>query len=183
MKIEIKSRFDSNIILIVGEYENIKDCLEKNSRANLSGANLVGADLSRANLFGANLFGANLFGADLSGADLVGADLSRANLSRADLIGANLSGANLSRADLIGARNYVNSHEFAVEIIRRQKIETFTDEEWSLLGKILICLLCWNTIKKKFGDKIIPILKKLSTIGFDEWEKSFMVSGHPINRE
>ena len=53
MKIEIKNRFNGSIILC-GEYESIKDCLEKNK----------GADLSMANLYGANLSGADLSGAE-----------------------------------------------------------------------------------------------------------------------
>ena len=82
MKIEIKNRFDGSVILS-GEYGSIKDCLEKNKKADLSGA-----DLSRANLSGAYLSRAYLSGADLSGAYL-----SRADLSGADLSGANLYGA------------------------------------------------------------------------------------------
>jgi len=91
MLIEIKNRFNGKVILS-GEYESLKDCLVKNSGADLSGADLSGADL----------FGADLFGADLSGADLSRADLSRADLSRADL-----SRANLSRADLSGANEII----------------------------------------------------------------------------
>ena len=55
MKIEIK-RWDNGKIIICGEYESIKDCLEKNrnkadlSWANLGSANLCSADLSSANL-------------------------------------------------------------------------------------------------------------------------------------
>jgi hypothetical protein len=98
VNIEIKNRFSGEIILC-GEYESIKECLEKNKTANLSGANLYGANLS-----GADLSGANLSRADLYGADLYGADLSGANLYGADLSGANLSGANLSRADLYGEK-------------------------------------------------------------------------------
>jgi len=40
MNIEIKNRFNGNII-IVGEYENIKDALQKNSGADLRGYNQV----------------------------------------------------------------------------------------------------------------------------------------------
>jgi uncharacterized protein YjbI with pentapeptide repeats len=49
MYIEIKNRFDGSVILS-GEYESMKDCLEQNRRASLSGANLYGADLSGADL-------------------------------------------------------------------------------------------------------------------------------------
>ena len=112
MKIEIKNRFNDKIILY-GEYESIKECLERNIGAdlreadligaNLSGASLNGADLSGASLNGADLSGANFYGADLSGASLNGADLSEASLYEANLSEANLSGANLSGADLNGA--------------------------------------------------------------------------------
>ena len=81
MNIEIKSRFDGQIIFSV-EAGSLKAALDI-------------AVKSRANLSGANLSRANLSGADLSGADLSGADLS----------GANLYGANLSGANLYGAKN------------------------------------------------------------------------------
>ena len=48
MKIEIKHRYEGNIILC-GEYESVKDCLAKNRGANLRGANLWGANLRGAN--------------------------------------------------------------------------------------------------------------------------------------
>jgi hypothetical protein len=107
MKIEIKNRWNGGIILC-GEYESIKDCLEKNIGANLYEANLREADLREANLYGANLRKADLIGADLREANLIGADLRGANLRgadlrKADLIGADLIGANLRKADLIGA--------------------------------------------------------------------------------
>jgi hypothetical protein len=82
MKIEIKSRYDNSIILC-GEYESVKDCLEKNRGANLEGANLMDANLLGANLRGANLGGANLEGAYLDGANLEGANLEGANLEGA----------------------------------------------------------------------------------------------------
>jgi uncharacterized protein YjbI with pentapeptide repeats len=109
MKIEIKNRFTDEIILC-GEYESIKDCLQRNkgadlSGANLSGADLRGADLSDADLRDADLYCADLSGADLSGANLSGADLRSADLRGADLSGADLRGANLSGADLRGAKN------------------------------------------------------------------------------
>ena len=62
MKIKIKSRFKGDVILS-GEYNSIKDCLQQNSEANLSEANLRGANLSEANLSEADLRGANLRGA------------------------------------------------------------------------------------------------------------------------
>jgi len=102
MKVEIKNRFTDKVILC-GEYESIKDCLEKNQGANLQEANLRGANLQEANLWRADLQGANLRGADLWRANLRGANLRRANLQEANLQGADLWRANLQEADLQGA--------------------------------------------------------------------------------
>ena len=87
MHIEIKNRFNGEIILS-GEYDSVKDALEKNRDADLGGAYLRGA----------NLGGANLRGACLRDADLGGAYLEGANLWDADLGGAYLEGANLGGA-------------------------------------------------------------------------------------
>ena len=138
MKIKIVSRWDSNKVLLVGKYESIKDCLEKNRGAYLRGAYLEGADLR----------GANLEDADLRGADL-------------------------RRADLRGAENYLNSHDIWIELISRQPIKDFTSTEWSIIGQIITHRLCWDSIKKRYGKKIMPVFKKLSKLGFDEWEKYY----------
>ena len=172
MKIEIKNRYTDEIMLC-GEYESVKDCLEKNRKANLSEADLSGAYLSEADLSRAYLSGANLYGANLSRANLSRADLSGANLSEADLSGAYLYGADLSGADLSGAKNYVSCHVFWLEIIRRQKIEIFTEKEWAIIGQVFTHRLCWESIKKRYGKKIMPIFKKLSEIGFGEWSDKY----------
>ena len=49
MKIEIKSRFNGTII-ISGDYESVKDCLERNRSADLGDADLRGADLRGATM-------------------------------------------------------------------------------------------------------------------------------------
>ena len=137
MNIEIRNKWNDEIILC-GEYESIKDCLEKN----------IGANLRSANLSSANLIGANLRG-------------------------ANLSSANLSSANLWGAKNYSENHDYWAEIIRRQPIKTFTDKEWAIIGQIIIHRLCWDSIKKRFGKKVIPIFKKQTKLGFGEFEKRY----------
>ena len=172
MDIEIKNRFTGKVILC-GKYESTKDALEKNRTADLSRADLSGADLSGADLSRADLSGADLYGADLYGADLSGADLSRADLSGADLYGANLYGADLSGADLSRAKQYVESHDFFAEIIKRQKVEDFTPAEWVMIGVILVHLICWDSIKKRYGKKIMPVFKKLAKCGFGEWEEKY----------
>jgi len=177
-EIKIVSRWDSNKVLLCGQYESVKDCLVKNKNANLSGANLSRANLSRADLSGADLYGANLSRADLSGADLYGANLSRADLSRAYLYGAylygaDLYGADLSRADLSGAKNYLSSHDFFQEIVKRQDSKTFTSKEWVCIGQIIVHRLCWSSIKKRFNKGAVGVFKKLAKVGFDEWGKHF----------
>jgi len=132
-----------NKIILSGKYASIKECLEKNR-----GADLEGADLGSA----------NLWGADLGSADLRGADLG----------GANLGGTNLG-----GTKNYLNSHYFFQEIVKRQKLDTFTQKEWSILGQIIIHKLCWDSIRKRFNKSAIKIFKKLSKVGFNAWEAKY----------
>jgi hypothetical protein len=167
MSIEIKNRYTGAIIL-AGKYESIKDCLERNRTADLRGADLGGADLRGAYLGSANLGGAYLEGANLRGADLGGADLRGAYLGSANLGGAYLEGANLG-----GAKNYLSSHDFWIEVIRRQPVETFTEKEWATIGQVYIHRLCWDSIKKRFGKDIMGVFEKCSKAGFDEWEKYY----------
>ena len=89
------------------------------------------------------------------------------------LEGANLRGANLRGAYREGAENYVNNHDFWAEIIRRQELEIFTEEEWAIIGQVYIYRLCWNSILKRYGKKIMPIFKKLSKVGFLGWEEVY----------
>ena len=110
MKVKIVSRYDSKKILLCGEYESIKDCLEKNRGADLRGANLK------------------------------------------------------------GAINYANSHDFFQEIVRIQDSKLFTGKEWVCVGQICIHTLCWDSIKKRFDKTAMSVFKKLSKVGFNEWE-------------
>src|SRR3990167_6093701 len=57
MKIEILHRVNNSIV-VSGDYESIRDCLEKSRDADLRGANLRSANLEGANLRGAYLEGA-----------------------------------------------------------------------------------------------------------------------------
>jgi len=193
-EIKIVSRWDSEKVLVCGKYESIKDCLEENKGAYLGGAYLRGAYLRGANLRGAylrgaylrgaylrgasledadlggaDLGGANLGGADLRGASLGGADLGGANLEDANLGGASLGGANLGGADLGGAKNYYDSHDFAKELIKR--IDSFTDKEWSFIGKLIVKPLCWEDIRK--DKSALSVCKKLAKEGFDEYLKKY----------
>jgi len=178
VKIEIKSRFDDKKVLVSGKYENIKECLEKNRDANLRGAYLQGANLRGANLRGAYLQDANLQGAYLQGADLRGAYLQDANfrgayLQGADLWGAGLCGSDLRGSNLRGIKNYSEHHTIFQEVVRQQKIDTFTQKEWSIIGQIIVHRLCWDSIRKRFNKSAMGIFKKLSKVGFEEWERRY----------
>jgi len=180
MLFQIKSRYNGNVIYEKEGYD-LKEVLIKavEERANLYGANLYGANLTGANLTGADLYGADLRGADLYGADLrwadlYGANLTGANLTGADLRGANLRGANLRGANLYGAENYSEIHQIFLELIRREKIETFKKSEWEIIGQISIHLPCWGTIVKRFAKTpMTHIFKILSSKGFGEYLKKY----------
>jgi|SRR3990167_3485292 len=204
MKIEILHRVNNSIV-VSGDYESIRDCLEKSRDADLRGANLrsanleganlrganlrdadlrganlEGANLRSANLEGANLRSANLEGAYLEGADLEGAYLRGANLRDADLEGAylrgaNLEGANLRGAYLEGAKNYSQSHDIFQEAVRRQAVAVFDDAEWTAIAQVIIHRLCWDAIKKRFGGVMPSIFLKLADAGCDEWLKHWEV--------
>jgi len=97
--VEIKiTRWDNQKVIVCGEYESVKDCLEKNKEKSFYHANLSSADLSFSYLRSANLRSADLSSANLSFADLRSANLSSANLSFADLRSADLSFADLRSA-------------------------------------------------------------------------------------
>jgi hypothetical protein len=147
--------------------------------ADLGGADLGGADLGGADLGGAYLRGAYLGGADLGGADLGGADLGGAYLRGADLRGAYLGGAylggaylrgaDLRGAYLRGAKGYQDSHDIFFEVISRQKAEEITTEEWSMVGVSAIHRICWGSIRKCFGEAIVPLFQKVAGWGFGEY--------------
>jgi len=187
VKVEIKNRFDGSVILC-GEYESVKDCLEKNRGANLWGANLEGANLrvanleganlrvanlwvanlEGANLRGANLEGADLEGANLRGADLEGADLEGANLRGADLEGANLWGANLRVANLEGAKNYSENRVIFIQLIRNNLIK-FSVRQQEIASRIFALEFCWKMIKKEYGKDMKKIFQILAEQGWDEF--------------
>ena len=189
MKIEITNRLKGNAI-ISGDYNDIKDCLEKNRGAYLRDADLGGAYLGGAHLGGAHLGGADLGGAYLGDAYLRGADLGGAylgdaylggadlgdaylggaHLRGADLRGADLRGADLRGADLRGAKNYKGSHDIFKEVVRRQPVNTFIVVEWVAIGEIIVHTLCWDAISKRFGNVMGHIFNVLADEGFPEWQ-------------
>ena len=123
MEIEIKNRWNGNVI-ISGEYEDIKDALQKNSGVDLRGANFNGVNLSRVDLSEANLYGATLIGANLSWANFIGANLSWANLTGAELDG--VKGITLPIINIIGS----SYHFFYMNGIIKIGCEHWPVEYW-----------------------------------------------------
>jgi hypothetical protein len=116
---------------------------------------------------------ADLSGADLIGADLRGADLRDAYLRGAYLRDAYLRGAYLRDAYLRDAKNYSENHDFFYECVRRETADSFTEYEWHIIGLLSIHRLCWDAIKKRFGEKIMPIFERLAETGFDEYRERY----------
>ena len=186
MKIEIKNRFNRSILLC-GEYKSIKDCLERNTGADLTsadlrgayltsadlrGANLTGADLTSAYLTGANLTGANLRGAYLRGADLRGADLTGAYLT-----GANLRGAYLRGADLTSA--YYNGEKLTKEPIQITGLKyfVFITSEQIKIG----CELHKSGEWKKFTDKEILAMDGKEALKWWKEHKDSILKVHELH--
>jgi len=138
------------------------------SYSNLSNSNLSYSNLSNSNLSYSDLSNSNLRGSNLSGSDLRGSNLRYSNLSYSDLSNSNLRDSNLR-----GSKNYSESHDFFQEIAKRQKVDTFTQKEWSIIGQIIIHRLCWDTIKKRFNKSAMGIFKKLKKVGFGEWSGKY----------
>ena len=112
--------------------------------------------------------------ADLRSADLRSADLRSANLHSADLHSADLRSADLRYADLEGIKGYSESHDIFTELCRQQKSKTFTEKEWAIIGFVSIHRICWDSIKQRYGKKIMPIFKKLSKKGWGEFAEKYI---------
>jgi len=188
MKIQIKHRWKKEVIY-EGDYTSVKEAVVKAVKegsdlgfANLEGSNLEGSNLGFAKLKGSNLRFANLEGSNLEGsnlrfANLEGSDLGFANLEGSNLGGAKLIGANLGFANLEGAKEYKNSHDFFMEILRRKEIKEITKSEWSMIGELTIHRFCWDKIRERFGKKCIPLLKKLKKWGYSEFLEEYKMGG------
>jgi len=152
MKIEIR-RWDNDEIIVCGEYESIKDCLERNKgksfyRADLRSANLSSANLSSANLSSANLSSADLCSANLNYADLCSANLNSADLRYANLSFANLSFANLNSADLRYANlNYADLRYANLNYAKIKEPTIFTDLYYFLTLQPDITMRAWKHLK------------------------------------
>ena len=188
MKKEIKivSRYDSSEILLVGKYESIKDCLEKNRGAYLRGAYLGGAYLGGADLGGADLGGADLGGAYLGYADLGGADLGCAYLRGAYLRGAylgyaDLGGADLGGADLGGA--YLGGADYNGEKLNKEPVQILGLKYFVLITKEQIkigCELHKATEWQEFDDKRIIEMDGKEALKWWKEHKDLILTAHKL---
>jgi len=98
---------------------------------------------------------------------------NNANLYNADLSYADLSYANLFSTNLLGIKNYSEAHPVFFELVRKEKAETFTQVQWSIIGQIHCHTLCWDSIKKRFGKGILPVFEVLAKKGFGEFLEKY----------
>ena len=98
---------------------------------------------------------------------------NNANLYNADLSYADLSYANLFSTNLLGIKNYSEAHPVFFELVRKEKAETFTQVQWSIIGQIQCHTLCWDSIKKRFGKGILPVFEVLAKKGFGEFLEKY----------
>lgn len=170
-----------NCILFESDELRLKDALSQavTRGVNLRRANLCWKDLERADLsyghfehaffLGSNLTETNLKGACLAKADMRKTCLKGATLKNANLAGAIFTGADLTDVKIEGILGYAGSRQILQEIIRRQSEESLTIQEWGVIGQIVIKRFSWEDVAKRFGKKTIPLLKKLSKLGFNEF--------------
>ena len=93
--------------------------------------------------------------------------------NNANLYNADLSYANLFSTNLLGIKNYSEAHPVFFELVRKEKAETFTQVQWSIIGQIQCHTLCWDSIKKRFGKGILPVFEVLAKKGFGEFLEKY----------
>ena len=83
--------------------------------------------------------------------------------------GANLTSAYLRGADFTGAKGYVDSHDFIIELVRRQPRKTITSSEWEMIGELSIHRDCCGVIVKRFAKPALSLFKKIADAGWGEY--------------
>jgi len=157
VKTEIKHM--NGTVLFAGDYDSLKACVEA---AVKQGAYLNDANLSCADLGGANLHGAYLHGAYLGD--------------------ANLSCANLNGADLNGIKNYAQSHDIFAQLVR-DNLTKFSVAEQAIAFRILGLQLCWQSIRKEYGEEVVPVFRKLDKLGWGEYLKEWTAATPATGKE
>ena len=89
-------------------------------------------------------------------------------------IQANLMSANLRGANLGGAENYAQSHEVFAQLVIQATIK-FTVHEQEMAFRICALRLCWTSIHKEYGKKLVPVFKKLAKLGYGEFLEAWKV--------
>ena len=80
---------------------------------------------------------------------------------------------NIEGANLEGIKKYSENHDIFKELIKRENINTFSDSEWSYIGRINVHSLCEYSIKKRFNEKIFKVFEVLKS-GFDEYYRRYL---------
>jgi hypothetical protein len=161
MKIEIKSRWDTEKIIYSCEAISLNKAIE----------NAISE--------GVSLRGAVLRGVYLEGADLRGADLREADLEGAVLEGADLRGADLRGADLNVKIPPLNNHYFVSEILL-QNAKTIKERSWAGLVRISLDW-CWSDFFENMPKAAIGWARKILVSKWPVFEKQFKTSSERLS--
>jgi len=82
---------------------------------------------------------------------------------------ANFSGANLRGAKLDNIKGYVDCLDIFLELVRRCPISSIGEHQWVAIGKLLLHRMCWNTMKNKLGESLIPVCVQIAGKGFPDY--------------
>jgi len=118
----------------------------------------------------------------LGGADYRGADLRGAYLGCAYLYGATLDGADLTGANLRGIKNYAHSHDIFAQLVR-DNLTKFSVAEQAIAFRIVGLRLCWQSIRKEYGKKVVPVFRKLDKLGWGEYLKEWNANTPATGKE
>ena len=156
------------------DYESIIEAASLDSKS-LIGSCIKNLDLSNKSFTGIDFTGVNFTNSNLLGVTFCGANLSWTNLTGANIHIANFEGTNFRETVLDGIRNYSTSHIIFLELIKRLGLDHLSKSQLAGICKIMMYKNCYNTIIIKFGQKPLAVFKKLSKIGFSEYEKKYIM--------
>lgn len=158
-------------------YNSIIEAVSLDSQS-LIGSCIKNLDLSDRSFTGIDFTGANLSWTNFTNSDLLGGTFRGANLTGANLTGANIhianfEGANFRNTILDGIKNYSTNRIIFLELIKRLGLNNLSKSQLARICEVMIESLCYNNIIEKFGKKPLAVFKKLSKIGFSEYEEKY----------
>ena len=95
---------------------------------------------------------------------------------------ANLSCAYLNGAYLSGIKSYAQSHDIFAQLVR-DNLTKFSVAEQAIAFRIVGLRLCWQSIRKEYGKKIVPVFRKLDKLGWGEYLKEWNANTPATGKE